>query len=365
MKIISQNNKLIDIIAKIHSGERLTFDDALRLMNTSDIITLGYLANEIRKQKVGEHAYFYNNLNINPTNICVSHCQLCAFRRDADEDDAYILDLNEFEKSLRTYLPEGLNEVHIVGGLYPRLPLNYYEDICRKVKNIDENICVHAFTAVEIDYFAKIENISYEDVLIKLKKAGLDNLTGGGAEIFAPRVRKLISKDKISGEKWLEIHQTAHRLGIKSNATMLYGHIETMEERIEHLQILRNAQDKSGGYSCFIPLAFHPDNTQIHNIRLSDGFDDLRVIATSRLFLDNFIHIKAIWTYLGEKMAQTALLFGADDLHGTNMNEKIVHDAGAPMPTALTQNNLVQMIKSAGRIPVLTNSKYETMKILN
>jgi aminodeoxyfutalosine synthase len=365
MQTIWKTNGLSDIVEKVQTGERLSFEDGVRLMTTHDITTLGHLADEVRKKKIGENAYFYINMNVNPTNICVLHCQLCAFRRDGDEEDAYILDLDEFEQRVRTNAPNGLNEVHIVGGLYPRIPLTYYEDICRRVKKVDANICVHGFTAVEIDYIAKIEKMSYEEVLTRLKNAGLDNLPGGGSEIFAPRVRELICKGKIGAKEWFKVHETAHKLGMKTNATMLYGHVETPEERIDHLMQLRESQDRTGGYSCFIPLAFHPENTHIENVKLSDGFDDLRVIATGRLFLDNFLHVKAIWTYLGEKLAQTALMFGADDLHGTNVDEKIVHDAGAPVPTAVAQETLVRMIKDAGRVPVLTDSRYETMKVLN
>jgi aminodeoxyfutalosine synthase len=364
MDFVWQQSELRDIADKVFAGERLNFEDGIRLMRTHDLPALGFLANYARRKKVGENAYFYLNLNVNPTNICVAHCQMCAFRRDGDEPDAYILDLDEFESRVRACLPMGLNEVHIVGGLYPKLPITYYEDICRRVKIVDPRICVHAYTAIEIDYISKVEKMSYRDVLLRLKAAGLDNMPGGGAEIFNPAIREKISRGKISAEKWLEVHQTAHQLGINTNATMLYGHIESIEDRMDHLYRLRELQDVTGGFNCFIPLAFHPDNTIIEMPRLAGGDDNLRVIATARLFLDNFPHIKAIWTYLGWKLAQTALDFGADDLHGTNVAEKIVHDAGAQQPDRICQDDLIRMIIESGRIPVLTNSNYTPQQVM-
>jgi aminodeoxyfutalosine synthase len=359
-----QDSELRPIADKVISGERLSFEEGVQLMTTQDMTTLGYLADIVRQRKNGDEAFFYINLNINPTNICVGRCQICAFRHNEEDEKAYMLDPGQMEEMVRKALPLGLNEVHVVSALNPQLGLSYYEDLCQRIKRISPSLCIHALTAVEIDFLGKLEKLPVETVLSRLKAAGLDNMPGGGAEVFAPRVRQLICKGKINAERWLEIHGIAHQLGITTNATLLYGHIETPEERVDHLLRLREQQDKSGGFSCFVPLAFHPENTALENPHLSDGNDNLRLIATARLLLDNIPHIKAIWTYLGAKMAQTALMFGADDLHGTNVNEKIVHDAGSRQADKMGQDELVRLITEAGRVPVLTNSSYQEKTIL-
>jgi len=358
MNDFMKDSELSSIAEKVNSGQRLSKADALLCMQTRDLTGLGYLANQVRMRQVGDAAYFYVNLNINPTNICVNHCPICAFRRSPQAPDAYTLDVETFRNKIQSILPYGINEVHIVGGLHPEATLAYYEDLCRTVKELNPSICVHAYTAVEIDHISHKENLPVETVLTRLKAAGLDNMPGGGAELFAPRIRELIARGKIDAKTWLSIHEKAHKLGIKTNATMLYGHVETPEERVDHLLQIRDLQDQTGGFSCFVPLAFYPQNTYIKNPKLSGGMDDLRVIATARLVLDNVPHIKAIWTYLGWKLAQTALFFGADDLHGTNLNEKIVHDAGSREAAMMDRDVLVQMIRDAGRRPVLTNSGY-------
>ncbi len=360
-----QDSELCPIAEKVFSGQRLNNKDGLVLMTTQDMTTLGYLADQVRQEKVGDEACFYINLNINPTNICAGRCQICAFRRDEEDSDAYVMNPDQMEEKIRQALPLGLNEIHVVSALNPELNLRYYEELCRRIKTISPELCIHGFTAVEVDFLGRLERLPVDIVLTRLKEAGLDNMPGGGAEVFAPRIRQLICQGKISAERWLEIHGIAHQLGLTTNATLLYGHIETPEERVDHLLRLREQQDKTGGFSCFVPLAFHPENTAIENPHLADGNDNLRVIAAARLLLDNFTHIKAIWTYLGAKMAQTALMFGADDLHGTNVNEKIVHDAGSCQGNQIGQDELVRLIRDAGRVPVLTDSRYHFKKILS
>ncbi|MDI6782852.1 MAG: aminofutalosine synthase MqnE [bacterium] len=349
---------MTDLIQKIESDKRLTRDDGIRLMQSSDILTLGYLADLVRKRKVGKFAYFSSNININPTNICVARCPLCAFSRDAIDNDAYTLTLNEIKRKVKSIEKYELVEIHIVGGMHPLLPLSFYEEMLQRVKQINPEFCIQAFTAVELDHLANLEQIKVSEVLIRLKNAGLDTIPGGGAEIFSPRVRQQICPKKISGDRWLEIHKTAHQLGIKTNATMLYGHIETIEERIDHIVALRDLQDKTGGFQCFVPLAFYPNHTRLQGLKGTTGYDDLKVIAVSRILLDNFNHIKALWMYLGPKMTQTALCFGADDLGGTSVEEKIVHAAGAKVPEYLDKPALIRLIQEAGRIPIETDSRY-------
>ncbi|MCX7919141.1 MAG: aminofutalosine synthase MqnE [bacterium] len=358
MNFISQNNPLNDLIQKVESEQRLTREDGIRLMQSSDILTLGYLADIVRKRTVGDYAYFSSNININPTNICGARCPLCAFSRDTTDSDAYTLTLDEIEKKIRAVAELGLVEIHIVGGMHPSLPLSFYEEMLQRIKQINPQFCIQAFTAVELDHFAELANIEVSEVLIRLKQAGLDTIPGGGAEIFSPRVRQQICPKKISGSRWLEIHQIAHQLGIKTNATMLYGHMETLEERVDHLLALRELQDKTGGFQCFVPLAFHPKYTRLSGVTGTTGYDDLKVIAVSRILLDNFNHIKALWMYLGPKMAQTALCFGADDLGGTSVEEKIVHAAGAEVQEYLDKPALIKLIHEAGRVAVETDSRY-------
>jgi aminodeoxyfutalosine synthase len=358
MNFILQNNPLSDLIAKVETKERLTREDGLRLMQSSDILTLGELADIVRKKKGGDNAYFSSNININPTNICVARCPLCAYSRDKTDIDAYIQTLDEIEQKVYSVAHLGLMEIHIVGGMHPELPLSFYEEILRRIKKINQNFCIQAFTAVELDHLANLEKVEVKEVLIRLNNAGLDTLPGGGAEIFSPRVRERICPKKISGARWLEIHRIAHQLGIKTNATMLYGHIETIEERIDHLLLLRDLQDNTGGFQCFVPLAFHPEHTRLKGLKNTTGYDDLKVIAVSRILLDNFDHIKALWMYLGPKITQTALCFGADDLGGTSVEEKIVHAAGAKVPEYLDKPALIKLIRDAGRIPKETDSRY-------
>jgi len=378
---------------KILSGKRLAPEDALTLFQSDEIFTLGKLASYVAYKKNGSNAYFIQNIHINPTNICVNRCKFCAFSRSKGEKGAYELSIKEIIKKLNSKLNSSLvtcysslpfKEVHIVGGLHPDWKFDFYLDLLRQIKKSFPNIHIKAFTAVEIDYFSKISGLSLKDTLKTLKEAGLDSMPGGGAEIFNKRVRNQICPEKIDGNRWIRVMEEAHGVGIKSNATMLYGHIEKYEHRVEHMLKLRDLQDKTGGFQAFIPLAFHPSNTELgvrsqesgiskrkktnsqsqipKPLYYTSGIDDLKTIAISRLFLDNFLHIKAYWIVLGEKIAQLALLFGADDLDGTIIEEKITHSAGALSGQAMTRGQLINLIKKTGKIPIERDSFYNTIQ---
>jgi len=396
-----------NIERKIISGHRLTSDDALSLFQSDDIFTIGRLANLVAEKKNGKNAYFIRNHHINPTNICVNRCKFCAFSRSKGEKGAFELSIKEIieklkeesrvksqesrnetrEKSsnkkhltLNSKLLTPYTEVHIVGGLHPDWQFDFYIELLGQIKKHFPQMHVKAFTAVEIDYLSRLSGLSLSDTLKELKTAGLDSMPGGGAEIFDARVRNKICPEKISGRRWLQIMKAAHNAGIKTNATMLYGHLETYKHRVEHMFKLRELQDRTGGFQAFIPLAFHPMNTKLgtrvkgqgsSKIRTADpqspiptplhytsGIDDLKTIAISRLFLDNFQHIKAYWIMLGEKIAQIALKFGADDLDGTIIEEKITHSAGALSGSAMTRAQLINLIEKAGKVPVERDSFY-------
>ncbi|MBO8137766.1 MAG: aminofutalosine synthase MqnE [Desulfotomaculum sp.] len=363
MEEVFRQSELKDIAEKVYNGERLTREDGIKLYQSNDLLAIGRLANYVREKKNGNRAYFIVNRHINHTNICENRCQLCAFGRDADDPKAYVLSLDEIEEKARSCRSEKISEIHIVGGLHPDLKLDYYLEMLRRVRKALPDVIIQSFTAVEVDYLARLHNLRVEDVLKALMDAGLDSLPGGGAEIFAPRVRKIICDKKISGERWLEVHKTAHRLGMRTNATMLYGHVETIEERIDHMLALREAQDETGGFLTFIPLAFHPQNTQLESMNISrtTGFDDLKTYAVSRLMLDNIDHIKAYWVLTGPKLAQVSLSFGVDDLDGTVVEENIAHDAGADTDQYMPKKKLIKMIKAAGRQPVERDTMYNVL----
>jgi aminodeoxyfutalosine synthase len=365
---------------KLLARKRLAPDDALSLFQSDDIFTIGRLANIAAERKNGKHAYFIQNHHINPTNICINRCKFCAFSRSKGEKGAYELSIREIIKKLKGQgarrgqvlnLTPHASEVHIVGGLHPDWPFEYYLELLKKIKKNFPNIHIKAFTAVEIDYFSKISGLSPGETLLQLKNAGLGSMPGGGAEIFNAHVRSRICPEKISGKKWLDIMEKAHGIGIKTNATMLYGHLESYEQRVEHMLKLRDLQDRTGGFQAFIPLAFHPMNTELAGsgfkpdptrpTRGTSGIDDLKTIAIGRLFLDNFPHIKAYWIMLGEKIAQLALMFGADDLDGTIIEEKITHSAGALSGNAMTRAQLIHLIEKAGKIPVERDSFYRNI----
>jgi len=351
-ELIIDDARLKPIAGRVLSGERLSLDDGIALYRSPDLLAVGWLANFVREKRHGNVTYFNVNRHINPTNVCVAHCKLCAFGRSPDATGAYTFALDEIWQRAGQGVAEGATEFHIVGGLHPDLPFEYYLELIRGLKQRFPQVHLKAFTMVEVGYYARISKKSVRETLLAMKEAGVDSLPGGGAEIFHPRVRKIICDHKVSGQMWLQIARTAHEIGLRSNATMLYGHIETNEERVDHLIQLRDTQDKTHGFVAFIPLAFHPANTGLSHIPNPTGFDDLKAIACSRLLLDNFDHIKAYWIMLTPRIAQVALRFGANDLDGTVVEEKIYHDAGATTPEGLTRAELERLIRAAGCIDV-------------
>ena len=356
--LLIDDGRLKPVTEKVLAGERLGFDDGVTLYRSNDLLAIGWLANCVREKLHGNICYYNVNRHINPTNVCVAHCRLCAFGRDPDAPGAYTYALEEIWQRAEQGVREGATEFHIVGGLHPDLPFQYYLDLIRGLKQRCPGVHIKAFTMVEVGYFARVTRCSIRGTLLALKEAGVDSLPGGGAEIFNPRVRKVICDHKVSGQQWLNIARAAHKLGLRSNATMLYGHIETEEERVEHLLLLRELQDETRGFVAFIPLAFHPENTALAHLPKPTGFDDLKTIAISRLLLDNFEHIKAYWIMLTPRIAQIALRFGADDMDGTVVEEKIYHDAGATTPQHMPRAELERLIREAGRIPVERDTLY-------
>jgi aminodeoxyfutalosine synthase len=350
--------RLQPIAARVFARERLSFDDAVALYRSPDILALGWLANHVRERLHGNVAYFNVNRHINPTNVCVAACRLCAFGRKKDAPGAYTMALEEAFETAASGYSEAITEFHIVGGLHPDLPFQYYLDLVSGLKARFPQVHLKALTMVEIAFLAKRGKLSIEETLRQLKNAGLDSLPGGGAEIFNERVRRVICDHKIDGEQWLETARTAHKIGLKSNATMLYGHIENDEDRADHLLRLRALQDETHGFQTFIPLAFHPANTPLQHLFVTTGMLDIKQIAISRLVLDNFPHIKAYWQMLSPKIAQISLRFGADDIDGTVVEEKIYHDAGATTPQGLVRKELERLIREAGREPVERDTMY-------
>jgi aminodeoxyfutalosine synthase len=356
---------------KVFAGERVSKDEALELFGTDDIFSLGNLSSYAAEKKNAKKVFFIRNRHINPTNICVNRCRFCAFSRSKGQEGAFELTIDEIiEKISKDNSPSppftkggqgGIREVHIVGGLHPDWPFEHYLDMLSTIKKNFPALYIKAFTAVEVDYMSKISGQSLEETLISLKRHGLDAMPGGGAEIFDNAVRSRLCPEKISAERWLEVMETAHGLGIKTNATMLYGHIENYRDRVDHLLKLRELQDKTGGFQAFIPLSYHPKGTEIGG-SYSSGIDDLRTIAVSRIFLDNFDHITAYWIMLGEKISQLSLLFGADDLSGTIIEEKITHSAGALSAESMTPDELTHMIQMAGKVPVERDCFYREIK---
>jgi aminodeoxyfutalosine synthase len=346
------------IATKVLAGERLSFEDGVALYKSPDLLAVGWLANYVREKRHGNVTYFNVNRHINPTNVCVAHCKLCAFGRDPDSPGAYTFAHEEMYERAAQGVREGATEFHIVGGLHPDLPFEFFLELIRGLKQRHPHVHLKAFTMVEVHYFARIAKITVEETLRQMKAAGVDSCPGGGAEIFHPRVRKIICDHKVSGQMWLSMAKKAHRIGLRSNATMLYGHVETIEERVDHLVKLREAQDETHGFVAFIPLAFHPDNTPLSHIPKPTGYDDLRNIAVSRLMLDNFDHIKAYWIMLTPSIAQIALRFGANDMDGTVVEEKIYHDAGAKTAEFTSRGELERLIRAAGRVPVERDTLY-------
>ncbi len=347
---------------KVFCGERLTFEDGVALYRSRDLNALGGLANYVREKKHGNAAYFNTNQHINYTNICNKLCKFCAFQRLPKQEGAYSMSPEQAASRIRDFLDQPITEVHMVAGIDPKLPYSYYLDLLRAVKQARPSIHIKAFTMVEIEEIQRQARKPLDEVFADLKVAGLGSLPGGGAEIFAERVHQELFPLKIGGDRWLEIAKTAHRNGLRSNCTMLYGHIETIEERVDHLVRLREAQDETGGFQTFIPLSFHPDNTEMAEIPRPTGFDDLQNLAVGRLMLDNIPHIKAYWIMLGIPVAQIGLSFGADDIDGTVVEEKIYHDAGAKTPQGLTRSDLLKLIRAAGRVPIERDTLYQVVE---
>ena len=349
------------ILDKVRAGERLSLDDGRRLYDHPDILALGYLANIVRERQNGNRAYFIYNQHINYSNICTNLCKFCAFGRPKGDALAYEMSLDEIRAKVRERLDEPISEIHIVGGIHPDLPFAYYVDMLRAIREIRPDVHLQAFTCVEIHHLARLAGKPVDETLRLLMDAGLGSMPGGGAEVFNPRIRQLTCPDKLPGEGWLEVARIAHRLGLRTNATMLYGHIETIDERLEHLDALRRCQDETGGFLAFIPLAYHPKNTELGGSGNTTGVNDLKNIAVSRLMLDNFPHIKAYWVMIGPKLAQVALSFGADDMDGTVKEEVITHMAGAETEQAIGHNTLIRLIREAGREPVQRDTLYNVM----
>jgi aminodeoxyfutalosine synthase len=347
---------------KVRSGERLSFADGLTLFNSPDFPGVGYLANIVRERMHGDKSYFIHNRHINHTNICVNSCRFCAFGTKKDRPNAYAKSLEEIFADAGSYLDGRVREFHIVGGLHPDFPFQYYVDMLRGLKERFPRVHIQAFTAVELDHLARVAGLPPRETLCALRDAGLGSIPGGGAEIFAPRARRKICGEKITGEEWLRVHETAHSIGLRSNATMLYGHIETAEERVDHLIRLRELQDRTGGFVTFIPLAFHPENTRLDFLPWTTGQLDLRCLAVSRLMLDNFPHIKAFWIMITPEIAQLSMSFGADDMDGTVVEEKIIHAAGGKTEQVFEKNGIVRRILEMGRLPVERDTLYEELE---
>jgi aminodeoxyfutalosine synthase len=358
---VNHEARLSDIRSRVEAGERLSFDDGLFLDQHADLFTLGELANRVRERKNGNFAYYNVNTHLNPTNVCVYRCVFCAFRADLKSPKGYVMTDEQILERAAEAERRGATELHVVGGLHHQLPYEWYLNIIRIVHRDHPNLHLKAWTAVEWDWFSRLTNRPTRDILAEFKDAGLGSLPGGGAEIFHPDIRDRICEHKADADAWVRIHREAHSLGLRSNATMLYGHIEEARHRIDHLIRLRELQDETGGFQTFIPLAFHPDNTKLgddYKIIKPTGVMDLRTLAVSRLMLDNFPHIKAYWVMLGIKIAQIALSFGADDIDGTVVHEKIYHDAGSDSPQETTVTELRHLIEEAGRIPVERDTLY-------
>jgi len=351
---------LSDLREKVEANERLSFEDGVRLYQSNDLASLGQLASLVRRRLNGNRVFYSVNLHLNHTNVCTARCLFCAFARRPGEAGGYTFSLEEIQGRVREAIKKWhINEIHIVGGHNPDLGLDYYIGMVQRIREGAPEIYIKALTAAEIQDIADRERMAPREVLVTLKEAGLDGLPGGGAEIFAERVRKKVCPDKVTADQWLQIHREAHQLGLRTNATMLYGHIETAEERVDHVLRLRALQDKTHGFYSFIPLAYNAENTPMGKIGEPGGFTDLKVYAVSRLLFDNIPHLKGHWVTNGLKMAQVALSFGVDDLGGLNLEEKIIHDAGSDTPTDLSEEALQHLIRSAGYDPCLVDSSYQ------
>ncbi len=357
-------HRLLDLADKLDADVRLTLNDGIRLFECPDLLAVGWLANREREKRHAGRTYYNHNLRLEATNVCVASCLFCAFARLKPGDaGAYTMSLEQAWDKLRQRRHQSLTEVHVVNGLHPDLPFEYYVELLRGFKRIRPDVHLKCFTAVEIAFFADLYGRTDEQVLRELMDAGLGSLPGGGAEVFAERVRRKVCHDKCDADRWLSIHRIAHRLGLRSNVTMLYGHIETVEERVDHMLRARALQDETGGFQAFIPLAFHPDNNQLRKLPAPTAADTLRVHAVARLVLDNIAHVKAFWIATGVDVAQTSLWFGVDDLDGTVQEERIYHMAGARTPESMTTGEISRLIRAAGREPVERDTLYNVVSL--
>jgi len=359
---IFDDRRLLPILDKVRAGQRLSYDDGITLFRSPDLLAVGYLANLVRERLHGNVTFFNVNRHINPTDVCVASCKLCAFGKKVRDPNAYTMSLEDVWARAGHGVADAVTEFHIVGGLHPELTVDWYCEMLRGLKERYPQVHLKAFTMVEIAYFAKRFKLSFEEVLRRLHEAGMDSMPGGGAEIFNERIRRIICDHKIDGNEWLDIARLAHKMGIKSNCTMLYGHIENEEDRVDHLVRLRQVQDDTGGFVTYIPLAFHPDNTPLEHVAKTTGFTDLKNIAVARLMLDNIPHVKAYWVMMTPKIAQVAQRFGADDIDGTVVEEKIYHDAGAETSQGLRRGELLRLIRAAGREPVERDTAYNRVQ---
>src|ERR1017187_8046199 len=364
MNFFIQQSELRDLYDKVVAGERVSEADALRLFESKDLNALGAIADFVRQRKVGNRASYIINRYLNYSNYCILSCQFCSFARKKRDADGFQLSVEEMVQKAREALKTGITELHIVGGLHPSLPFSYYTDMLKALKGIDSKLQLKCFTAIEVLHLAWLAKKSVLDTLTELRAAGLDSLTGGGAEIFRKEVRSQIARGKESAEEYLDVHRTWHKLGQRSTCTMLYGHVECLADRVDHLRQLRALQDETHGFTALIPLAYQPEDNDIPVAHPPTGFDSLRTIAVSRIYLDNFPHITAYWVGLGLKLAQVALSYGADDIHGTIIEEHIFHMAGATSPQLQTEADMLKAIREAGRTPVQRNTFYEPIKVL-
>jgi aminodeoxyfutalosine synthase len=356
--LLNADARLAAIREKVEAGQRLSFEDGVYLYDSADLFALGELANLVRERKNGNFTYYNVNTHLNPTNVCIYRCTFCAFRADLKSEKGYVMSEEQILERAAEAERRGATELHIVGGLHHQLPYEWYLNVVRIIHQAHPRLHLKAYTAVEWNWFAQLTGRPTRDLLAEFKEAGLGSLPGGGAEIFHSEVRDQICEHKADASEWLRIHREAHALGLRSNATMLYGHIEETRHRVDHLIRLRELQDETGGFQTFIPLAFHPDNTRLSHITKASVLMDLRTMAVSRLLLDNFPHIKAYWVMLGIKTAQVALSFGADDLDGTVVHEKIYHDAGSDSPQELSVAEIRRLIEEAGRVPIERDTLY-------
>jgi aminodeoxyfutalosine synthase len=367
-RIVATDPALAPIVEKVLNGERLSRDDGIALFESRDLLTIGALADLVNRRKNGDRVFIVANQHINPTNVCIlrATCTFCSYARKPKEEGAYTMPLEQVFDEAEGAKDTVVREFHIVGGLHPKLRLDYYADMIRGLKQRHPGVEIKALTAVEIANLARIEKLSYEDTLVRLKEAGLDSMPGGGAEIFSKAVRSKIADRKLVAEEWIDVHRTAHRLGIPTNCTMLYGHVETFADRMDHLEMLRDLQDETGGFLTYIPLAYHPDHNELgrelgREGTATTGFDDLKNLAIGRLFLDNFDHIKTHWIMNTPKVSQISLHFGVDDLEGTVVREKIYHEAGATTPMAMTFREIVRLVRDAGKQPVERDALYRVV----